>query len=212
MRMSSFIDELQKIAAATPAQMRSVISRFFPRAPAGGIAAASGANLKKVYRTALKDPTSLPVPLSTRLQSFKQWRRTGTLPRLDESAKTLSAEPGFSAAYSRSSKPVTFYSGGSKEGLTAAAVDPRSPMRHTQYLMPGSTRSAQVGLYGGPADVAAHFAGRRGGTSAIAEMTAPAHSVLDLGHSGMSLPVVPHGRKAEILRFLDPKSFTPRTF
>lgn len=205
-QMSAFVDELTKVAAISPTQMGSVVKRLNPLA-----GSASGSKLKKMYRAALKDSTSLPVPLSTRLQSYKQWRRTGTLPRLDESAKTLSSEPSL-ARYTRSSKPVTFYSGGSKEGLTAAAADPRSPMQHTQHLIPGSTRSSQVGLYGGPPDVAAHFAGRRGGTSAIAEMQAPAHSVIDLGHSGMSLPVIPHGRRAEILRWHDPKNFALRDF
>ncbi len=193
---SSFIDELQKIAISA-SQMRKVIRRLAPVTKHR----AEGEQLKKLYRLLTKSPTSLEVPLKTRLEVFKHWKRTGKLPGLESEGKGL-ALSSFSpeAKYVRSTEPVRFFSGGSREGLGAAAKEPRSLLDHL-YLLPGSTRAQRLGLYGGPLPVAASYAGRRGGTGAIAEMVAPSKSVVRLGPREL---IVPHGHQAELVKFVKP--------
>jgi hypothetical protein len=190
--LEHMLDELEKISGArmSPTQMLAHLRRLNPLT-ARGLTEVSPTLLED-YRSALRRPTTVSVPLKTRLESFKQWKRTGELPSLSlgwsggtRVARGLNPH-NQTFRYSRSSEPITVYSGAGEDTLREAVRNPRSGL-HTSVLIPGKTDANLVGLYASPDQTVANAYARRGqGAPAVAGITLPRRYV-PIGSGGEAM-------------------------
>jgi len=185
----AFFDELEKIAGKKlPLDlMRKALLHIHPYGWEANIAKdmeVPAKTIKEIYRSATRGSREFEVPIKERLRNFRDWKRTGTLNevehtwggakgdtpiffRFDRSPRTRKAK------YERSDAPMTIYSGGTHEGLSAAVKSP-STLLDKSFLRPGETKASTVGLFAGAPEEASHYVGRGPGEiPAIAKITVP---------------------------------------
>jgi len=205
----SFSDELEKIAKAraTARQLRKMVKKLYPEQ--------SGMDLHDLrdLRIATHHGTGArQVPLKQRLESYKQWKKTGTLPRIENSdtgALQISKHQGsHPIKYVRSKEPVKVFSGGGEEGLERAVRSPGTPL-DSRFVIPGQQRTQDVGLYAAkdPRHVGPYIGKSpiRRDTPAVAEITVPRSNVVEHGYE----TVIPGGTKMKAL--IRPEGY-PRGF
>lgn len=198
--LRSFSDELEKIAKvrATRRQLREMVKKLYP-------AQQFDLNLRnpRDLRIALQSGAeSFPVPLAKRLESYKHWKRTGTLPRADIGSRGGKLDVNFEKGvtphpmkYVRSNEPVTVYSGGADPGLSHAIKSPGSSLDHP-VLIPGKQRVQTKGLYAaGPDDASRYMRADKPHLQepAMAKITVPRSQVVGHGYETM----IPRGAKME---------------
>lgn len=148
-------------------------------------------DLKRAYRDAVVEPTTMKVPISERLKGYKMWKRTGEVPVASREGGVMQGSPfggweeGPRSTVTRSEKRTPLYSGGTKEDIRNAVINPRSSIDHPVYV-PGQTEVALRGMYAAPleADVRPYI-GKSvvgGGTPTAAELSVPQSQVVQQGY------------------------------
>lgn len=189
-KLAGVADALEKFAAAPPRHIMEAVLNRMGNTGHSARALYPGKDLVMGYRGALKEIENPLVPLKTRLDSFKHWKRTGALPQLAlgwdaQSRRTvegINPDSGYSAIHSRSNEPVTVYSGGRDLDLQNAVKNPMTSFDES-YVIPGQQHASRHGLYTSHDREAVNpFIGRGmgelTGQPAVAKMTVPRSSIL----------------------------------
>ena len=163
MLFDSFLDEMQKIAARklTRSQMLEALDRFRPTEKSFNRMLMRNPDIDKVrrsYRGALQiGDETLEVPLAERLRNYKEIKRTGQMPRIDDLTDydfgVVAGEPSGFYMNLSDKAPVEMFSGGKVESLKRAVKNPKT-RSNTDVLVPGRLRTER-GLYFTPSRASA---------------------------------------------------------
>lgn len=157
----AFFDELEKIASPPTLTMIEALKRLHPRFSITGmgkrVRELPAEEVKKIYRKFAQATTELPIPLSERLKSYKQWKKTKSLPEMYAEAGEAGWRPGSfggimeeeTVPHEISSKLITLYSGGSKSSLEKIRKSQvgKSALEGPFPLLPGQLSLSSKGLY-----------------------------------------------------------------
>jgi len=167
--------------------------------------------LKRAYRRHLQVSEAPTIPLATRLESYKYWKRTGKVPALVERGGKwdLDTTKHRLADYVRSNEPITLYSGGSVKDLHKAVKDPKA-FTNTRSVLPGSARAQSRTLWATPQKDSAETYARAGRTlgdwaadspPAVARVTLPKKYVSTRG-SGEEVQISPEHLKKALIQIM----------